>query len=539
MKKEYLTGIPEDVLLDKELFIKFSKNFNLARGSRYSYKFLFSVLFDENDTEFYLPKDNILRTSDGTWITDQSKLIVTNSNGNVKGFNFSRITQEKEVFPGIFEYARADVENARNLYSGRYNLIELTATNIEGTFDKEFQIESESGNKEWLVDSISSFDISNAGTNYKAGTRIDLASAPYTITRDADESGSFDTRVTTQFKKEEIISYTINGSSTTTYDYDGRTITDSDISAGDTIQIQIPSFPGYIIIDEVSTNDRSIIEFSILEVPIGISEDRSIAIDSVGGSSFSGTVISGLVSPVLGYYDTNRGHLSSNMYLQDGFYYQEYSYVIKTFQDLDSYNTVVQEALHPAGFQMFGNIKIINLIEILIALKSEIQNFLNYQIEEQPIYSLGANYSFFDRLKGGLSERLYKLYHFDDKPELNYNTYVNENIFRFDNDMAQGVESIYMVDGIILNVDDYVLSNKYDLFDDTRKRNFTFDDQGYVLQDLSSEYFSLKQPFDLDDIKGWLTKHYLQDYYLYIPQEYTEETDGGVQYFETGYAGPQ
>jgi|AntRauTorcE11897_2_1112592.scaffolds.fasta_scaffold07971_2 hypothetical protein len=539
MKKEYLTGIPEDVLLDKELFIKFSKNFNLARGSRYSYKFLFSVLFDENDTEFYLPKDNILRTSDGTWITDQSKLIVTNSNGNVKGFNFSRITQEKEVFPGIFEYARADVENARNLYSGRYNLIELTVTNIEGTFDKEFQIESESGNKEWLVDSISSFDISNAGTNYKAGTRIDLASAPYTITRDADESGSFDTRVTTQFKKEEIISYTINGSSTTTYDYDGRTITDSDISAGDTIQIQIPSFPGYIIIDEVSTNDRSIIEFSILEVPIGISEDRSIAIDSVGGSSFSGTVISGLVSPVLGYYDTNRGHLSSNMYLQDGFYYQEYSYVIKTFQDLDSYNTVVQEALHPAGFQMFGNIKIINLIEILIALKSEIQNFLNYQIEEQPIYSLGANYSFFDRLKGGLSERLYKLYHFDDKPELNYNTYVNENIFRFDNDMAQGVESIYMVDGIILNVDDYVLSNKYDLFDDTRKRNFTFDDQGYVLQDLSSEYFSLKQPFDLDDIKGWLTKHYLQDYYLYIPQEYTEETDGGVQYFETGYAGPQ
>lgn len=535
MKKEYLTGIPESVLLDKELFIKWSKNFNMARGSRYSYQFLFSILFDENDLEFYLPKENILRTSDGTWITNQSKIIITNSNGGVSDFNFARIFQEKEIVPGTFEYTYADVQTARNVYSGRYNVIELTITNIEGTFDKRFPVQSETGGSEWLIDSISGFDITNAGTNYKEAERVELASAPYTITRIADQDGSFDTRVTTQFKKQEIISYTINGNPARMFEYDGRTITDANISIGDTIEVQIPSFGGYVTIDEVAATDRSVRQLSILEVPIGISEDRALTINSVGGSSFTGEAISGLASPILGYYDSNRGHLSSNMYLQDGFYYQEYSYVLKTFQDIESYNDIVQQTLHPAGFQLFGNIKIIYLIEILIALKSEIQNFIPYQFEEQPIYSLGPNYSFFDRLKSGLSERLYKLYHFDDKPELNYNSYLNENIFRFDNEMAQGEESIYMLDGIIENVDDYVLSYKYNLFDDTRTRNFVYNDEGYVLQDLSPTYFSLKEPFDTGDIKGWLTKHYLQDYYLYIPQDYTEETDGGVQYVETGY----
>jgi len=32
-----------------------------------------------------------------------------------------------------------------------------------------------------------------------------------------------------------------------------------------------------------------------------------------------------------------------------------------------------------------------------------------------------------------------------------------------------------------------------------------------------------------------MSKSNAADYFLYVPQEYTEETESGIQYFETGY----
>jgi len=34
---------------------------------------------------------------------------------------------------------------------------------------------------------------------------------------------------------------------------------------------------------------------------------------------------------------------------------------------------------------------------------------------------------------------------------------------------------------------------------------------------------------------GWMTKHNLQDYFLYIPQNYSNEVESGITYFEQGY----
>ena len=68
----------------------------------------------------------------------------------------------------------------------------------------------------------------------------------------------------------------------------------------------------------------------------------------------------GAVAVYPGYYRTNDGFVSDEMYIQDGKYYQIFSYVIKVEKQLDTFKDVVMNLLHPAGFEMFSEYTIKN-----------------------------------------------------------------------------------------------------------------------------------------------------------------------------------
>lgn len=55
-----------------------------------------------------------------------------------------------------------------------------------------------------------------------------------------------------------------------------------------------------------------------------------------------------------GYFASNAGFLSDALYIQDSKYYQQFSYVVKLDQTLDSYAGVLKSLLHPAGVNLFG-----------------------------------------------------------------------------------------------------------------------------------------------------------------------------------------
>lgn len=55
---------------------------------------------------------------------------------------------------------------------------------------------------------------------------------------------------------------------------------------------------------------------------------------------------------------SNDGFLSDTKYIQDSYYYQSFSYVIKTGQGLSVWRDYVKKILHPAGFRFFGEILI-------------------------------------------------------------------------------------------------------------------------------------------------------------------------------------
>ena len=59
-----------------------------------------------------------------------------------------------------------------------------------------------------------------------------------------------------------------------------------------------------------------------------------------------------------GRYNDIKGFLSWSNKLQDNRYYQEYSYVLRSSQMLNTYREIVKDVVHPAGMRLFGDVLI-------------------------------------------------------------------------------------------------------------------------------------------------------------------------------------
>src|SRR5438105_1691221 len=64
--EEFLLLIPKETAVDKALLIKKVQDFYKAKGTQKALKFLLRIIYNL-DSNIYLPKQDILRASDGKW----------------------------------------------------------------------------------------------------------------------------------------------------------------------------------------------------------------------------------------------------------------------------------------------------------------------------------------------------------------------------------------------------------------------------------------------------------------------------------------
>jgi hypothetical protein len=64
-----------------------------------------------------------------------------------------------------------------------------------------------------------------------------------------------------------------------------------------------------------------------------------------------------------GYWINDDGKLNSADRIQDGFFYQQFSYVIFVNQSLERYSQIVKDLLHPSGLLLFGGYRVDQFIE--------------------------------------------------------------------------------------------------------------------------------------------------------------------------------
>ena len=61
----------------------------------------------------------------------------------------------------------------------------------------------------------------------------------------------------------------------------------------------------------------------------------------------------------LGFFETDRGRLGvSNQKIIDSYFYQDYSYVVKSKTPINQWRELIKSTTHPAGFQLFGQVDV-------------------------------------------------------------------------------------------------------------------------------------------------------------------------------------
>jgi hypothetical protein len=74
----------------------------------------------------------------------------------------------------------------------------------------------------------------------------------------------------------------------------------------------------------------------------------------------TGRVVKRGIGKARGYWSTTRGFLNSDKYIQDSYYYQDYSYELRVASILDKYKNILYNTFHSSGSELFGKFLLID-----------------------------------------------------------------------------------------------------------------------------------------------------------------------------------
>lgn len=306
-KSTYLEGFP-DVLAtnisgrkpNKNTLLKHIRDFYGNKGTESAYKFLFRVLYD-SDVEFYYPKEDILKTSDGRWI-EKLSIKTTSSNGSVL---FSAKGTSVYQYIGNALVASADIDTVVQYNQDGYEITEFFLKNLVGNFVNSNPVSFSIGGQQYtetLYSVLSEFFIQTPGSNFRVGDKVFIT----------------DTKGT-----------------------------------------------GFSAFIEQTGLGGTIKKIGVKNSGINYFNTVTVSFISDTGTLNSAVVIAKptAVTRYPGFYTNNSGKLSSTKKIQDGNYYQDFSYVLKTSVSLDTYFSILKDLVHPAGTKMFGSILVKDAID--------------------------------------------------------------------------------------------------------------------------------------------------------------------------------
>lgn len=131
---EEIKEIPGTIVADKRLLAKHIRDLYASKGTRKSIELLFRILYNE-DIKIYEPKDDVLRASDGKWVSTQ--IIRTRV---PIGFDIQTLNGRK-----LYQYNLADNETAQFIVASvsivesdtQYLYIEITPSSLVGVIDSK------------------------------------------------------------------------------------------------------------------------------------------------------------------------------------------------------------------------------------------------------------------------------------------------------------------------------------------------------------------------------------------------------------------
>ncbi len=112
-----------------------------------------------------------------------------------------------------------------------------------------------------------------------------------------------------------------------------------------------------VILANVVSSEGTISGLEVIDSGIGYTHNEGLTLASLDGareaSGKANVATQGIGS---GYYSSTKSFLNDTKYIQDGEYYQSYSYEIQTSIPIEKYFDTLKEVLHIAGKKMYGRV---------------------------------------------------------------------------------------------------------------------------------------------------------------------------------------
>jgi hypothetical protein len=346
--KEFLADIPVTIATDKANLLKNIRQFYLARGTEKSFELFFRFFYGLNP-EFYYPRVDILKPSDGKWIEQQS-IRVFSLIGSPNDFTSNRIRGRSSNTTAFVERV---ILIQKESFIG-YELI-LNASSITGNF---------------IPGELIELNVQN--TNVVAQINAVAEDIQFSKTIIGVERSGVGYSVGDRFKINSIPNYNVAGSG---------------------LEIEVTS---------VETNGK-IKTFKIIDYGLGYNKDISIVeYPLVSPTAIETAYIDVNFSALItydGYYLNEDGQLSASKYIHDGEFYQQFSYVIYVNESINVYKDAVDKLIHPAGFKMFGGFRTQELFNGSTKVaQSVLSRNINYKVTDLSVDVINANLNVTDSI---------------------------------------------------------------------------------------------------------------------------------------------
>lgn len=443
-KSAYMANLPDNILGNQRLLQKHILDLYRSKGSPEAIRLLFRLYFNE-DIDLYIPSSDILRTSDGNWISRQyievsdslsnadivGKDVIGSSTGaiafctdyeqrtvenkvihvlfveNVRGsFRVGELLTATGIESALFPYIRGSIA-AIDVYSSD-SLFEIGDTVISktnptrGTELKVYGLQT-SGETEVIPNLIyggTGYSI-NANVSITAGSNTAGSGLAFTvgsITNTMDYIILDMPLAPYANVKLNVADYGMNANVNNISSTLASSLNPQTLTVGTVGSLYVTSTgSGYDGTVNSKITERAMLVYNIVDPNGGIAGNNAIVItepsygidvirqltvtNSGFGNYIDGQIFEGWIegdilkqfSGVIrlsalgtekGYFIGNNGFLNSTKYIQDNYYYQEFSYEVQSTRALETYSDILRKIAHPSGNEMFGRIAISKSLDL-------------------------------------------------------------------------------------------------------------------------------------------------------------------------------
>lgn len=366
-----LKGMPKNFVADKRLLAKHIYDLYDAKGTAKAIELLFRILFNEK-VEITYPSENMLIASDGRWKQDIF-ITISPKNGNLllnSAYTYTLenndSTEVYKIFPSSIQY---------DLLTNTYRVF-FPATETARISEGQFFIVNNLSNKIFsgiVVKSPYKLNIISGGKSWQRGAIIKIPGNNFdTIARviNTDEDGKLTGLEILQYGYGHSENQTITTSpysqkptnSNVDITYSGTTytvnVTDYLDYSSNVIGITSGATADSYYLDDYSSDMYS--GSDIINVDYntsttsGVNTNNDITTQEWLDSRTVLVYKYDIVGRPKGDWNSDRGKISTtSIRLQDNYYYQLFSYAIKTEKCINRWKNAVS-LFHPAGLKFFG-----------------------------------------------------------------------------------------------------------------------------------------------------------------------------------------